>query len=71
MACKRQKIPCTEGPPVKIHTDPDAISVVIHKSVPVPPHFRDEVNAMLEANVKRGVLKKKGWRLKIHGVQSL
>ena len=51
-------MPCTEGPPIKILTDPDAIPVVIHMPVPVPLPFRVEANSMLEANVKRGVLKK-------------
>ena len=45
---------------MKIHTDPDAVPVVVHKPVPVPLHFRDQVNAMIEAEVKRGVLKKIG-----------
>ena len=60
LACKRQEMPCTEGPPMRIHTDPDAVPVVVHKPVPVPLHFRDQVNAMIEAEVKRGVLKKIG-----------
>ena len=60
LACKRQEMPCTEGPPMRIHTDPDAVPVVVHKPVPVPLHFRDKVNAMIESEVKRGVLKKIG-----------
>ena len=60
LACKRQEMPCTDGPPMKIHTDPDAVPVVVHKPVPVPLHYRDQVNAMIEAEVKRGVLKKIG-----------
>ena len=60
LACKRQEMPRTEGPPMRIHTKPDAAPVVIHKPVPVPLHYRDRVNAMIEAEVKRGVLKKIG-----------
>ena len=58
LSCKRQEMPCTEGPPMKIHLQPDAVPVAIHKPVPVPLHFRAEVYANIEADVKRGVLRK-------------
>ena len=58
--CKRQAMPCTEGPPMKIHTHPDAVPVVVHKPVPVPLHYREEVRAQLRADVQRGVLRKVG-----------
>ena len=58
LSCKRQEMPCTEGPPMKIHLKPDAVPVAIHKPVPVPLHFREEVSANIEADVKRGVLRK-------------
>ena len=45
---------------MKIHTHPDAIPVAIHKPVPVPLHYREEVRAQLRADVKRGVLRKVG-----------
>ena len=45
---------------MRIHTDPNAVPVVVHKPVPVPLHFKVQVNAMIEAEVKRGVLKKIG-----------
>ena len=41
LACKRQEMPCTEGPPMKIHTDPNAVPLVVHRPVPIPLHFRD------------------------------
>ena len=56
--CKRQEMPCTQGPPMKIHLRPDAVPVAIHKPVPVPLHFREEVYANIDADVKRGVLRK-------------
>ena len=49
----------------------NAPPVVIHKPVPVPHHFREEVNSMLEANVNRGVQKKIGPGVKIHDVPGL
>ena len=58
--CKRQTMPCTEGPPMKIHTHPDAVPVVVHKPAPVPLHYREEVRAQLRADVQRGVLRKVG-----------
>merc|ERR1711954_183009 len=58
LSCKRQEMPCTQGPPMKIHLQPDAVPVAIHKPVPVPLHFREEVYANIEADVKRGVLRK-------------
>ena len=58
--CKRQTMPCTEGPPMKIHTHPDAVPVVVHKPVPVPLHYREEVRAQLRADIQRGVLRKVG-----------
>ena len=56
--CKRQMMPCTEGPPMKIHTDPEAVPVAIHKPCPVPMHWREQVRKDIEADVKRGVLEK-------------
>ena len=56
--CKRQLMPSTEGPPMKIHTRPGAVPHVIHKPVPVPLHYRKEVNTIIDANVKRGVMEK-------------
>ena len=51
-------MPCTAGPPMRIHLKPEAVPVAIHKPVPVPLHFREEVYANIEADVKRGVLRK-------------
>ena len=56
--CRRQTMPCTDGPPMKIHTAPDAIPVVVHKPCPVPLHWREQVKRDIEADVKRGVLEK-------------
>ena len=52
--CRRQPMPCTEGPPMNIHTSPDAVPVALHKPVPVPLHWREQVRADIEADVKRG-----------------
>ena len=56
--CKRQTMPCTEGPPMRIHTDPSAVPLAVHKPIAVPLHYRAEVKANIDADVKRGVLEK-------------
>ena len=43
---------------MKIHTSEDAFPKVMHKSVAVALHWRDQVKAGLDADVKRGVLEK-------------
>jgi hypothetical protein len=56
--CKRQHWPITAGPPLKIHTPPDAPRVYCRRPTKVPLHFREEVKAGLEADVKKGVLER-------------
>jgi hypothetical protein len=56
--CKRQYWPITAGPPMKIHTPPDAPRVYCGRLTKVPLHFREEVKAGLEADVKKGVLER-------------
>ena len=56
--CKRQKMPSTTGPPVKILVDPGATPVAILKPIPVPLHYRAEVKTALDADVARGVLER-------------
>lgn len=56
--CKRQSMPCTAGPKMRIFTQPGAIPVAVHKPAPVPLHWRTEVKAGIDADVVRGVLEK-------------
>ena len=56
--CKRQSWPVTAGPPMKIHTREDAPRTYIRKPTKVPLHFREEVKAGLEADVKKGILER-------------
>ena len=48
--CKRQPMPSTAGPPLKIFLDPGATPVRCTKPVPVPLHFRDQVKKDLLAD---------------------
>lgn len=43
---------------MKIHTRADAVPYVVHKPMPVPLHYREEVKALIDENVKKGVMKK-------------
>ena len=36
------------GPPMEIHTDPEARPKVIHKPIPIPHHWHDLVKEKLE-----------------------
>jgi hypothetical protein len=54
--CKRQHWPITAGPPMKIHTPPEAPRTYCRRPTKVPLHFREEVKAGLEADIKKGVL---------------
>jgi hypothetical protein len=56
--CKRQHSPITAGPPMKIHTPPDAPRTYCRRPTKVPLHFREEVKPGLESDVKKGVLER-------------
>ena len=56
--CKRQHWPITAGPPMKIHTPSDAPRTYCRRPTKVPLHFREEVKAGLESDVKKGVLER-------------
>jgi hypothetical protein len=51
--CKRQHWPITAGPPMKIHTPSDAPRTYCRRPTKVPLHFREEVKAGLESDVKK------------------
>ena len=46
------------GPPMKIHVDPKAIPLAIHKPIPIPHHWQAQVKAYLDRDVKLGILEK-------------
>ena len=56
--CRRQTMPCTTGPKMRIFTQPGAVPVAVHKPAPVPLHWRAAVKSALSADVSRGVLEK-------------
>ena len=57
--CEHQPLPLISGvPPIKLHIDSNAPPVAIHKPRPVPIHWRKQVLAELERDVRIGVLER-------------
>ena len=56
--CRRQKMPETQGPPMKIHTKPDAVPHLVHRPAAVPLHWREKVAKDIDADVRRGILER-------------
>ena len=56
--CEHQPLPKMAGPPLRLNMDPEALPVAVHKSASVPIHWRDQVKADLDRDVRLGVLEK-------------
>ena len=56
--CEHQKLPMMKGPPLKLHINPDAKPVAVHKPATVPVHWQEKVKADLERDCRLGVLEK-------------
>ena len=54
--CEHQTLPLMEGPPMKLMINADAKPVAHHTPVPVPLHWRDDVKAGLDQDVRLGVI---------------
>ena len=54
--CTHQPLPEMHGPPMKLMIDKNAIPVAIHKAIPVPVHYQEDVKEGLDADVRLGVL---------------
>ena len=55
--CEHQPLPLmTSSPPLQLHVDSKAIPVAVHKAVPVPIHWQQQVKAELDRDVRLGVL---------------
>ena len=44
------------GPPLELHFDPEAKLIAVHKPIPVPLHWQQEVKESLDRDVNLGVL---------------
>ncbi|CAC5390778.1 unnamed protein product [Mytilus coruscus] len=54
--CDHQPLPLMDGPPIRLMVDPEAEPVAHHTPVPVPIHWKEEVKAGLDQDVRFGVL---------------
>lgn len=54
--CEHQPLPFMKGPPLKLMIDSDAEPVAHHTPVPVPLHWKDDVTAGLDRDVRLGVI---------------
>ena len=56
--CPHTPIPAMEGPPMKLHIDPDAIPVSRKKPLPVPMHWQEQVEKELLRDINIGILER-------------
>ena len=56
--CEHRPLPMMTGSPLQLHLDTSVTPTACHKVVPVPIHWRDEVKADIDRDVKLGVLEK-------------
>ena len=56
--CGTQRLPEITGPPLKIFMKKGAVPQAVHKAVPVPIHWREEVRQELERDCTLGILEK-------------
>ena len=56
--CEHQPLPMMKGEPLKLHVDPNAKPIAVHKPVLVPIHWQDKVFKDLERDVDIGVLER-------------
>ena len=54
--CTHQPLPEMHGPPMRLMIDQNAKPVAIHKAIPVPIHFQEDVKEGLNTDVRLGVL---------------
>jgi hypothetical protein len=55
--CDHQPLPLMDRPPMRLMVDLDAEPLAHHTPVPVPIHWKEEVKAGLDQDVRLGVLK--------------
>ena len=54
--CEHQTLPMMQGPALHLMIDPQATPNAHHSPIPVPIHWREEVKAGLDRDVRLGVL---------------
>ena len=56
--CEHQPLPKMTGTPLRLNMDPEAIPVAIHKPAMVPLHWKEQVKADLDRDVRLGVIER-------------
>ena len=56
--CPHRPLPCMSGPPVEMHIKDNVTPKAVHKAVPVPVHWQEQVLADLRRDEKLGVIEK-------------
>ena len=59
--CENQGLTKMSGPPLEIDIDPSITPTAVHTPIPVPIHWRDQVKAQLDRDVKLGVIEEVPW----------
>ena len=59
--CEKQGLQKMSGPPMRIEVDETATPTAVHKPIPVPIHWRNEVKAQLDRDVELGVIEPVPW----------
>lgn len=54
--CEHQTLPMMDGPPLRLMVDEAAQPTACHKVIPVPIHWREQVKADLDRDVRLGVI---------------
>ena len=59
--CENQGLRKMSGPPLEIDIDPSVTPSAVHTPLPVPIHWKDEIKAQLDRDVKLGVIEPVPW----------
>ena len=54
--CEHQTLPMMTGPPLRLMIDPNAVPFAIHKPIPIPVHWQEDVYAGLKQDERLGVI---------------
>ena len=54
--CEHQPLQEMSGAPVEIHFTPDAVPTAVHTPIPIPHHWKKQVKADLDRDVRLGII---------------
>lgn len=54
--CEHQTLPMMTGPPLRLMIDPNAVPFAVHKPIPIPVHWQEDVYAGLKQDEDLGVI---------------